>query len=105
LSFLDKPPAPALAEARSLLHELGALDENGRITPTGDSMRKLALPARLAHMVTEAPDRRLAAQLAVLLTERGLGGNSVDLERRLSSFRLDRSPRAQAAKGMAEKLA
>ncbi|WP_024846423.1 MULTISPECIES: ATP-dependent helicase HrpB [unclassified Aminobacter] len=105
LSFLDKPPAPALAEARSLLGELGALDENGRITPTGEAMRKLALPARLAHMVTEAPDGRLAAQLAVLLTERGLGGNSVDLERRISSFRNDRSPRAQAAKGMAEKLA
>src|SRR5690606_2261377 len=63
LSFLDKPPAPALAEARSLLGELGALDENGRITPTGEAMRKLALPARLAHMVTEAPDGRLAAQL------------------------------------------
>lgn len=105
LSFLDKPPAPALSEARSLLRELGALDENGRLTETGDAMRKLALPVRLAHMVARADNPRLAAQLAILLTERGLGGNSLDLERRLSAFRIDKSPRAQAAKGMADRLA
>src|SRR5690606_41944542 len=35
LSWLDPPPAAALAQARTLLQELGALDENFRITPHG----------------------------------------------------------------------
>ena len=104
LSFLDKPPAPALAEARALLVELGALDGDGRLTCAGEAMRRLALPVRLAHMVAEADDAGTAAALAVLLTERGLGGNTVDLDQRLSRFRADRSPRAQAARKMAERL-
>ncbi|WP_421928456.1 ATP-dependent helicase HrpB [Neoaquamicrobium sediminum] len=104
LSFLDKPPAPALAEARALLVELGALDGDGRLTDAGEAMRRLALPVRLAHMVAEAGDRRAASELAVLLTERGLGGTAVDLDRRLAGFRRDKGPRAQAARKMAERL-
>lgn len=108
LNFLDKPPKPALAEAKTLLHRLGALDEAGRLTPDGEAMRSLALPARLAHMVAEAARRgeaEAAAELAVLLTERGLGGNDIDLEIRLSRFRGDRSDRAQRARGLAKRLA
>ncbi len=104
LSFLDKPPAPALAEARALLAELGALDGNGRLTDAGEAMRRLALPVRLAHMVAEAGDAGTAAALAVLLTERGLGGTAIDLDRRLAGFRRDKGPRAQAARKMAERL-
>ena len=54
LSFLDPPPLPALNEARTLLQVLGAIDAEGRITGTGRAMRRLALPVRLAHMVSEA---------------------------------------------------
>ncbi|WP_127520089.1 ATP-dependent helicase HrpB [Mesorhizobium sp. Z1-4] len=108
LAFLDAPPAPALAEARALLTSLHAIDADGRITEAGTAMRKLALPARLAHMVAEAAKKDMAlqaAELAVLLTERGLGGNDPDLEHRVTRFRSDRSPRAMAAKGLAERLA
>ncbi|SBW15148.1 ATP-dependent helicase HrpB [Brucella sp. 10RB9215] len=108
LNFLDKPPKPALAEAKALLYRLGALDEAGRLTPDGEAMRSLALPARLAHMVAEAAKRgeaQAAAELAVLLTERGLGGKDIDLETRLSRFRGDRSDRAQRARGLAKRLA
>ncbi|MCV0394953.1 MAG: ATP-dependent helicase HrpB [Rhizobiaceae bacterium] len=108
LAFLDPPPAPALAEARSLLVQLGALDADGRITEAGRAMRALALPARLAHMVAEAAreDAALAAaELAVLLTERGLGGPAADLEVRLSAFRGDRSGRADRARDLARRLA
>jgi ATP-dependent helicase HrpB len=108
LRFLDPPPAPALAEARALLLGLGAIDEAGRLTETGEAMRKLALPARLAHMVAEAArdgQAEMAAELAVLITERGLGGDSADLERRLTRFRSERGPRAQAAKSLAQRLA
>ncbi|MDQ6435701.1 ATP-dependent helicase HrpB [Mesorhizobium sp. LHD-90] len=108
LAFLDPPPGPALAEARALLTALDALDPDGRLTEAGAAMRKLALPVRLAHMVAEAARNGAgheAAQLAVLLTERGLGGDSVDLERRLERFRGEKSPRAVAARQLAERLA
>jgi ATP-dependent helicase HrpB len=108
LAFLDPPPAPALAEARSLLAELDAIDPAGRLTPAGEAMRRLALPVRLAHMVAKAAKdghALPAAELAVLITERGLGGDSIDLERRLMRFRAEKSPRAVAARQLAERLA
>ncbi|WP_036240337.1 ATP-dependent helicase HrpB [Mesorhizobium sp. STM 4661] len=108
LSFLDPPPAPALNEARALLRALDAIDAAGRLTESGAAMRKLALPVRLAHMVAEAAktgQASEAAMLAVLLTERGLGGDGADLERRLMRFRTERSPRATSARQLAERLA
>ncbi|HAP14149.1 MAG TPA: ATP-dependent helicase HrpB, partial [Afipia sp.] len=54
LAFLDPPPLPALTEARALLRELNALDEAGRITPEGNSLRALALPPRLARMIVDS---------------------------------------------------
>jgi len=108
LSFLDPPPAPALKEAKSLLRELGALDRDGRITAEGKSLRALALPPRLARMIVDS--QRLsageaAAEIAAVLTERGLGGDSVDLDARLDSFRRDRSPRAASARSLAQRWA
>ncbi|MFU0505163.1 ATP-dependent helicase HrpB [Pseudaminobacter sp. NGMCC 1.201702] len=107
LAFLDPPPAPALAEAKTLLRALDAIDAAGRLTSSGSEMRKLALPVRLAHMVAEAAKigcAEDAALLAVLLTERGLGGEATDLERRLSRFRGERSPRAASARQLAQRL-
>jgi ATP-dependent helicase HrpB len=106
LAFLDAPPAPALLEARSLLRELNALDDAGRITPEGKSLRALALPPRLARMIVDS--YRLgsgedAAMIAAVLTERGLGGDSADLDARLDNFRRDRSQRAQSAKQLAQR--
>jgi ATP-dependent helicase HrpB len=108
LAFLDSPPAPALKEARGLLRELGALDTDGRITAEGNSLRALALPPRLSRMIVDS--HRLgagkeAAEIAAVLTERGLGGDSVDLDARLDQFRRDRSPRASSARDMARRWA
>jgi ATP-dependent helicase HrpB len=108
LAFLDSPSAPALKEARSLLRELGALDGDGRITAEGKSLRALALPPRLARMIVDS--HRLgageeAAEIAAVLTERGLGGDSVDLDARLDQFRRDRSPRASSARSLAQRWA
>ncbi len=108
LAFLDPPPAPALKEARSLLRELGALDGDGRITAEGNSLRALALPPRLARMIVDS--HRLgggeaAADIAAVLTERGLGGDSVDLDVRLDQFRRDRSQRAGSARSLARRWA
>ncbi|HKG84788.1 MAG TPA: ATP-dependent helicase HrpB, partial [Beijerinckiaceae bacterium] len=107
LAFLDPPPAPAVAEARALLEELGALDPDGRITESGRRLRALPLPPRLARMVLAAAGRspemaRDAADLAAVLVERGLGGDAVDLALRVERFRRDRSPRAADMRRMAE---
>jgi len=108
LAFLDPPPAAALAQAKALLGELGAIDRAGRITEEGRRLRELPLPARLARMVVDAAaagEAELAAEIAVVLTERGLGGNDVDLGHRLDALRRDRSQRAREARSMAKRWA
>jgi ATP-dependent helicase HrpB len=108
LDFLDPPPPAAVAEAKALLAELGALDAQGRITPQGKLLRQLPLPPRLARMVVDAGasgDAERAAAIAVVLTERGLGGNDVDLAHRLDGLHRDRSQRASEARAMAKRWA
>jgi ATP-dependent helicase HrpB len=108
LAFLDPPPLPALKEARGLLRELGALDDDGRITAEGKSLRSLALPPRLARMIVDSQSSGAgapAAEIAAILTERGLGGDSVDLDVRLDAFRRDRSQRADSAHALARRWA
>jgi ATP-dependent helicase HrpB len=108
LSFLDPPPAPAWKEAKSLLEELNALDGDGRITVEGKSLRALALPPRLARMIVDshrAGCGEEAAEIAAILTERGLGGDSADLDHRRDQFRRDRSPRAASARDLARRWA
>jgi ATP-dependent helicase HrpB len=106
LDFLDPPPRAALNEARALLTELGAIDAQGRITGEGRRLRALPLPVRLARMVVDAAahgEAALAADIAALVTERGLGGDDVNLEYRLDNFRRDRSRRAEDARAMARR--
>ena len=104
LRWLDPPPPAAVAEARKRLTGLGALDEGGRPTAHGRAIAALPLPPRLAHMLIEAKARGwagTAAEVAVLLSERGLGGNDTDLELRLRRWRGEKGRRAEAARGLA----
>jgi len=106
LAFLDPPPRAALTEAKALLTELSAIDSDGRITEEGRRLRNLPLPPRLARMVVDAAAEgagMLAANIAAVLTERGLGGDDVDLGQRLDQFRRDRSRRAEDARAMAQR--
>ncbi len=108
LAFLDPPPSGAIKEAKALLLSLGAIDTDGRITDEGRRLRQLPLPPRLARMVVDAARRgnaTLAAEIALVLTERGLGGSDVDLSHRLDELRRDRSRRAQEARVMARRWA
>lgn len=108
LAFLDAPPPPAWKEAKALLARLDAIDGEGRLTPAGKALAKLPLHPRLAHMVVagaEDGDAKTAAELAVLIGERGLGGEDTDLARRLDRFRTDRSRRADDARLMATRWA
>jgi ATP-dependent helicase HrpB len=106
LAFLDPPPRAAFAEARALLRELGAIDGDDRITDEGRHLARLPLPPRLARMVVDGSAvgaGQLAAEIAVVVSERGLGGDDVDLTARLDAWRRDRSRRATEARQMAKR--
>jgi len=108
LAFLDPPPRPALSEAKLLLAELGAIDGAGRITEEGQKLRRLPLPPRLARMVVDAAAQGAAlpaAEIAVLIGERGFGGDDVDLTARLEALHRDRSARARDARAVAARWA
>lgn len=108
LAWLDPPPAAAVAEARSRLTALGAIDADGRPTPHGHAIARLPLPPRLGHMLVRAGEMGLAevaAQVAVLLGERGLGGTDPDIESRLRRWRGERGQRAEAGRKLARRWA
>jgi len=106
LGWLDPPPKPAWAEAIVVLQRIGALDESGALTAHGRAVADMPLPPRLAHMVLAAgEDGALAARIAMVLTEQGLGGRSVDLRDRLQRFASERGQRAEAARAMAKRFA
>jgi len=106
LQWLDPPQKAAIDEARTRLLDLGAIDASGRPTEHGHAIARLPLPPRLAHMLVAAAElgfAALAAEVAVLLSERGLGGNDSDIERRLERWRGERSQRAEAARGLVKR--
>jgi len=108
LKWLDPPPAPAWKEAVALDRELGAVGGDGRLTDMGRAMRALPLAPRLARMVVEAArhgEAPHAAEFAILLSERGLGGADADLSHRLERLRGENSKRARDALRLAAQWA
>jgi ATP-dependent helicase HrpB len=108
LRWLDPPPAAAYAEALDLLDRLAARDASGGLSAHGRRLSELPLAPRLAHMVLEGAasgEAMLAAEIAALLSEPGLGGRETNLLHRLESFGRDRSERARAARGAAARWA
>ena len=95
LAWLDPPPAAALAQARALLAQLGALDSAGRVTPHGRRLTRFAMHPRLAHMVVRGRELgagEAACELAALLSERDMlrrqdGRADADLGLRLELLR------------------
>jgi ATP-dependent helicase HrpB len=104
LTWLDAPPAGKYRAAEAQLRALGALDASGALTVKGRDMARLPMAPRLAALIASAPgpaERALAAEVAALAGERGLGGESSDLRERLQRFRADSSPRARSLKAQA----
>ncbi|MFN3991758.1 MAG: ATP-dependent helicase HrpB [Tabrizicola flagellatus] len=100
LPFLTPPPAGPLAEARSLLTDLGALDAQGHITAHGKRLAGLPLHPRLAHMLAVAGPE--AATLAALLAERDpLRGAPPDLALRMQAIQ---RPGPEADRGVVERI-
>ncbi|WP_397585195.1 ATP-dependent helicase HrpB, partial [Sphingorhabdus sp.] len=108
LRWLDLPPAAAVQQARKLLMSVDALDAQGHITPHGTMLANLPLPPNLAHMVAlagQSGQAEDAAMLAVLLQERGLGGQGEDIETRFERFVRERGAKADAARMLAQRIA
>jgi len=95
LRWMDLPPAGALAQARELLQQLGALDTQWRITAHGKRLASLPLAPRLAQLLLGAQRRgvpRLGAELVALLEERDVlradyGPPPADMRLRLEALR------------------
>jgi ATP-dependent helicase HrpB len=108
LPWLDPPPAAALNEARNLLQELGAIEKDGRITGHGKRLARFPLHPRLAAMIVSAAkqdEALLAAEIAAVVSERGLGGDDADLSHRVEQFRRDQGRRAEEARRLARSWA
>ena len=73
LPWLTPPPGAAVSSARTLLTSLGAIRENGTITPHGKALAALPCHPRIAQMLLHAGtpgQKALAADLAALLEEK-----------------------------------
>jgi len=97
LPWLTPPPASAVAAARELLLDLGAIEASGAITPHGRAMARLGQHPRLAHLVLkgrELKQGRIAALIAAILGERDfLRERDVDLRHRVDIALGGRAPR------------
>lgn len=95
LAWLTPPPAAAYSQAVALLKQLGALGDDGAITPHGRRMAELGVSPRLAHMMLRAVPLGLgglACELAALLSDRDLlrsrpDSPNVDLRLRVEALR------------------
>ena len=54
--FIEPPPSKAINDGYALLQELGALDEEKRLTRVGDALAKLPLDPRIGRMLVAARD-------------------------------------------------
>ena len=98
LTWLTPPPSGRVKAAQAELQALGAVTARGGLTEKGAAMIKLPMAPRLAALIVgaaSAPEKALAARIAALISERGVGGNSPDLGERLARFDQDRGPRAK----------
>jgi ATP-dependent helicase HrpB len=105
LRWLDPPPAGPLDAARQVLSDLGAIDDDGRITTHGRAIAGLGVHPRLGHLLVRAAEAEVAAPGTVVLAceiaavlsegdpERGGTGRDADLTARVEGVRQGRYPR------------
>jgi len=91
LHWSDPPPQATLAEARELLRELGALDEDFALTKRGKVLLGLPVHPRIGAMLLYAQEHRclpVAIDLAALLEDRlPLRQDTADCRLLLEEFR------------------
>ncbi|MGH8595159.1 MAG: ATP-dependent helicase HrpB, partial [Gammaproteobacteria bacterium] len=106
LRFLDPPPAGAMAQARTLLRNLDAIDAHDRPTPHGRRLLELGVHPRLGNAMLCAPPhlQGLACDLGAVLEarERRSDAPHDDLRARIAAlrdFRLHRALEPQVSRG------
>ena len=91
LQWIDLPPISATEQAKTLLQQLSAINEHGKITEHGRDMLRLGTHPRLAHMMLSAlqlDQAYHACLIASLLTEKDIflanADKSADIHDRLN---------------------
>ncbi len=64
--FIEPPPAKAISDGYALLQELGALDDDNRLTKVGDALAKLPLDPRIGRMLVAARDLGCLKEVMVI---------------------------------------
>lgn len=91
MQWMDLPPTSATEQAKTLLQQLSAIDEQGKITAHGRDMLRLGTHPRLAHMMLAAvklDQAYHACLIASLLTEKDIfqanANKSADIHDRIN---------------------
>ena len=64
--FIEPPPGRAIADGYQLLQELGAVDDNNDLTPTGRQLGKLPLDPRVGRMILAALDNVCLREVLII---------------------------------------
>ena len=102
------PGAENLRDSAALTALLKKQASAGKLTARGKRMAALPLDPNYASLIASADtegEQALAAEIAALASEPGIGGSSANLLDRLAGFRRDNSPRAKALKQQARRWA
>ncbi|RLA17221.1 MAG: ATP-dependent helicase HrpB, partial [Gammaproteobacteria bacterium] len=94
IQWMDTPPSSASEQAKTLLQQLNAIDDKGKISPHGRDMLMLGTHPRLAHMMLSSVDINQAYHaclIASLLTEKDIflanADKSADIHDRLNALK------------------
>jgi ATP-dependent helicase HrpA len=64
--FIEPPPGRAIADGYQLLQELGAIDDDNRLTPIGRQLGKLPLDPRVGRMILAARDSACLSEVLII---------------------------------------
>jgi ATP-dependent helicase HrpA len=70
--FLDPPQRRAITEGYRVLEELGATDEEGRLTPLGEQLGRLPVDPRLGRMILAAREEGALREVLIIAAALGL---------------------------------
>ncbi|SDV47597.1 ATP-dependent RNA helicase HrpA [Chitinasiproducens palmae] len=64
--FIEPPPGRAIADGYQLLAELGAVDDDNALTPTGRELSRLPLDPRVGRMILAARERDALGEVLII---------------------------------------
>ncbi|HSR99183.1 MAG TPA: ATP-dependent RNA helicase HrpA [Kofleriaceae bacterium] len=70
--FLDPPQPRAIAEGYRVLEELGAIDDDGRLTAIGEQLGRLPVDPRLGRMILGGRDEGALREVLIIAAALGL---------------------------------